>query len=151
MTTPADESNKQSDTGSNAEFQIGRNVIDQLFPETAEGKKHEDDTFDEYCSQSDFPWVGNALLHQRTAYGISEVSVKPHAGCQSHRIVGKESHEQCGDCGGHCRSGKNAGAVHSCRSQHTWVDGQNVDHRKERGSAGDDFRFDVGTVFLEFK
>ena len=147
----ADDSDEETDSGGDTEFQVCRYVVNQLFSEVAEGKKDEKYTFNENGGKGNSPRVGYSLLGHRYADGIGEIRIEAHSGSQSHRVVGEKGHKQSGDYrrnGGCCEHGA---AVHARSGQYARVDRENVDHRKKCGRTGDDLGFYIRTVLFQFK
>ena len=46
--------NEETDSGGDTVLQVGRYIVNQLFPEIGEGQQDEDDTFYQYCGKCDF-------------------------------------------------------------------------------------------------
>ena len=92
-TLEANDSDEEPDTGGDAVFQVPRNIVNQFLTEVGQGQYNEDDTFYQYCCQSDLPWICDSGFRHWDAHGICKVCVQTHSGSQRNRIVGKECHE----------------------------------------------------------
>ena len=81
--------------------------------------------------------------------GEGEERIEPHAGRQRDRVIGIERHHHGGDRGGNAGGDEHRALVHAGIAENLRIDEDDVDHRQERGQAGDEFGADVAARLVQ--
>ncbi len=140
----SNEGDEEADAGGGAVLEAIGNVVDDAFADFGERQKKENYAGEKDNAESGLP--GNASADDD---GISEVGVEGHAGRESDRIVGPETHDQRGERGGDAGGEEDAVGRHTRFCEDARVYDDDVGHGEERGETGEKFAADGGAVFLE--
>jgi hypothetical protein len=125
-------------------FQIARDRIDHVFPNPENGNQEEQHAGAEHRRQRLLPGIFVAEHHRE-----GEERVQPHAGRQRDRVIGVERHHRaahrCRDAG----RDEHGTLVHAGIGQDGGIDEHDVNHREERGHAGDHFGAHIRAVLCQ--
>ncbi len=139
-----DDAEEQADAGRDRELQVVRDRIDDVLPDAEHRDQKEDHARAEHRRQRLLPAVFVGQHH-----GEGEEGVDAHAGRERDRIIGVQRHHHRAHRRRHAGGDEHRAGVHAGLAEDRWVDEDDVDHRQERGQAGDEFGADVGALRLE--
>ena len=153
----ADVHQHQADGGRNAQADAQRNGLHDLLPDIEDGQDHEHNTLNQDDDQSGLEGshIGHTGHGNNVAHDHSKEAVQAHAGGHAEGLVGQEGHAEHADggcdTGGHEHAVPELGALSAEIGQQIGVQSNDVGHGHEGGQTGNQFGFDVGAVFRQFK
>ena len=142
----ADKGHEQADAHADRALQGHGDGVEDALTHIGQGQHDEDDALHKHGHQGQLPAVAHGQ-HDR----VGEVGVQAHAGGQSKRVVGQQSH-QCGaDEGCQCGGDQHSLRVHAGSRQDVGVDRKDVGHSHEGGNTCHDLGLCIGVVFPQMK
>ena len=141
-----DKSNEQANAHADGALQGHGNGIEDALAHIGQGQCNEDDALNKDGHQSQLPAVTHGQ-HDR----VGKVGVQAHAGGQSKRVVGQQSHQGRAHKGCQCGGDQHSLRVHAGSRQDVGVDRKDVGHGHESGNTCHDLGLCIGVVFLQMK
>ena len=142
----SDECDEQTNSGGGAEFQAIGNSIYNLLTNSRERENQKQHTGQKDDAERGLPRDSSADND-----GISEIGVERHAGSESNRIIGPQTHHQSCHCRGNAGGEEHSIDGHSGFGENSWIDDDDVSHRHKRGQAAQHFLADGGAILGELE